>query len=131
MALQKFGLKEAGEMDDGKIGVAFEHAMHRIRRDCEDRPNVADVRKITFTVMFRPVAADNGKLESVDVSMDLRDNLPKRKTATYNMQAAPSGLYYNELSREEARQMTLDEGPRSTNPDLQKDDQEEEEKHAG
>lgn len=112
MALEKFTLATLAAMDGGRILEAFEQALNRCRFDCEDRPAVAAGRKIALVVTMKPVADDTGSLGSVDVSFELNDKLPKRGSKSYNMQAVPGGLLFNELSPAEVRQKTLDMQPK-------------------
>jgi hypothetical protein len=120
MALEKFSLASVASMDGSRIEKAFEHALNRCRFDCEDRPAVKGARKITLTVTLEPLVNDAGDLGSVNVAFDLADKLPKRSSKAYNMMPVVGGLAFNELSPEEARQMTLDMAPspggRKNNP---------------
>jgi hypothetical protein len=111
MALEKFTLGTLAEMDNGRIKTAFEQALDRCRFDCEDRPSVEGARKIVLTVTMEPIPTDAGELDTVDVSFDLQERLPKRGSKTYNMQAVAGGLLFNELSPDEVRQKTLDMQP--------------------
>ncbi len=108
MALQKFTLGTLADMDGGRIKADFAEALDRCRKDCEERPAIEGARKIILTVSLNPVATDSGALDSVDVDFDLKDNLPKRASRTYNMTSLRGGLLFNELSPDEARQGTLD-----------------------
>lgn len=110
--LEKFDLSTLSRMDGGRIAVAFEQAVNRLRFDCEDRPAVEGKRVVQLEVTMEPVANDDGALSSVDVSFRIKETLPKRTSKIYNMQAVAGGLLFNELSPDEVKQKTLDMAPR-------------------
>jgi len=114
MALQKFDLESLALLDGGRARVVFDQLMRRVHADCEDRPGLKGARKVAMTVELVPVAADDSSLDSVDVTISFTATIPKRRTKSYNMRAERGGLLFNELSPEEARQMTLDMAPRPT-----------------
>lgn len=113
MALEKFMLGTLATMDDGRINAAFNAALKRVEMDCHDRPGVKTARKIEIVMLVEPVA-DEGELDSVNVSFVIKDNVPKRQSKAYNMRAERGGLIYNEVSPEDVRQLTLDMVPRPT-----------------
>lgn len=108
MALEKFSLSALAAMDGGRLQVAFQQALDRLRYDCEDRPSIKGARKVNLCVSLTPVATDSGELESVDVDIDIAERMPKRSSKSFNMQAVAGGLVFNELSPDEVRQKTLD-----------------------
>lgn len=114
MAVEKFDLGSLTTIDGGRIREAFEQALKRCRDDCHDRPGVAKARKITLSATLAPVCAPDGSMDSCDVQFEIDDSLPKRVSPTYNMKAARGGLLFNELSREDIRQGTLDDVPGPT-----------------
>lgn len=109
MGLEKFSLEALASMDNGRICAAFEHAMKRCESDCKDRPALKEARNVTLAVSLEPVAADNGELESVNLTFKIKDSVPKRCSKSYNMKAVPGGLLFNDLSPEDVRQGTLDQ----------------------
>lgn len=114
MALERFKLGSLVDLDGGRISAAFEHALARLEADCKDRPGVKDARKLELHVTVTPVIDQGGELESCNLQFRISDKVPKRQSKVYNMSAGRSGLYWNELSAEDARQMTIDDarGPR-------------------
>lgn len=110
MALEKFRLDTLATIDEGRIKVAFDMALQRLIDDCKDRPELKDARKLTLTVVVEP-RPEQGSLDSVDVSFEIKDAIPKRGTRAYNMAVGRAGLLWNELSPDEVRQKTLDEAP--------------------
>lgn len=116
MTLEKFSLASLAGMDSGRIHEAFTQAMRRCEEDCKDRPAVKAARKLTLTVTLKPIADPEGDLDSVDVGFKITDNVPKRESKEYNMTAGRDGLFFNELSADDAKQLTLDSaknGPRA------------------
>lgn len=111
MAVEKFELKSLVEIDGGRINAAFMQALQRCERDCGDRPATSDSRKVTLTAELTPICSPSGELESVDVRFQIKDTVPTRKSAVYNMKATRAGLLYNELSPDDVNQRTIDEAP--------------------
>jgi len=114
MALEKFGVAALAKIDEGRIGVAFDEAIKRCEADCKDRPALKEARKITLTATIVPSVAPDGEMESCDLQLVIKETIPDRKTRVYNAISKRGGLYLNELSPDDARQLTLDEkeGPR-------------------
>ncbi len=112
MALEKFTIETLATMDGGRIKEAFEQALARARIDCADRPGVPSSRKVMLVATMAPVCTPAGALESCSISFEISDTLPKRVSNTYDMKAVRGGLLFNEVSRDDVNQMTIDEtGP--------------------
>lgn len=109
--LQKFTLAAIVDMDGGRIREAFEQAMRRCELDCTDRPGTEKARTIELAVSLTPVCRQDGSLDSIEVQFGVQEKLPSRKSTTYNMAAERGGLFFNDLSKEEARQQTIDGVP--------------------
>ena len=113
MALEKFSLATIADMDGGRIREAFEQALKRIEADLKDRPGVKTARTLELGLMATPVA-EGGDLESVNMQFRVKDSVPKRESKSYNMQAVPGGLLFNDASPDDVRQMSLDMAPKPT-----------------
>lgn len=111
MALEKFNLATIADMDGGRIRAAFEQALARLEADLKDRPAVKTARKLELILDLTPVS-DGGELDSVNVKFRVKDNVPKRESKAYNMQAVAGGLLFNDASPEDVKQKTLDMAPR-------------------
>jgi len=111
MTLEKFTLETVANMDGGRIRTAFEQALKRIEADLKDRPGVKAARKLELVLDLTPVA-DGGELDSVNVKFRIKDNVPKRESKAYNMQAVPGGLLFNDASPEDVKQKSLDMLPK-------------------
>lgn len=111
MTVKKFDLESIVTIDGGRVNEAFAQALRRCELDCGDRPATPDSRKINLTCELVPVCSPSGELESVNVSFQIKDNLPTRKSSKYNMKATVGGMLFNELSPEDVRQATIDDAP--------------------
>jgi hypothetical protein len=113
MALEQFHLATLATLDGGRVGAAFDLALRRVIDDLNSRPNDDRARKLSLTVVLQPVADEKGDLVDTQVQFLVADNLPKRQSKVYSMSAEGGELWFNELSPDNVRQMTIDErGPR-------------------
>jgi hypothetical protein len=127
-----FNLEAMAKIDGGRIAKAFEQELQRAFRDCEDRPGAKAPRKITITVSVIPKAVEEGGLDSIDVSFQIKGAIPDRESKTYNMLATQGGPVYQELSPEDARQTTMPfSTPRPVDGDENKPDHGKEKSVAG
>ncbi len=110
MALERFNAASIATIDGGRIGVALEQAIDRARLDCVDRPALEKPRKILLEVTVLPVIGQE-RLDSCGVTFQIKESLPGRESKTFNMRAGANGLFYNELSPEDAAQLTIEPGP--------------------
>lgn len=111
MHMKKFDLGALAEIDNGRLKSAFELALKRCEADCKDRPALGEARKLALHCELIPVADDSGDMEMCKVSFMITESLPRRRSKTYMMTATENGLMFNDLSPEDARQMTLDQAP--------------------
>lgn len=116
MSLTEFKMESLTTIDDGRVAVAFEHALRRAEIDCRDRPAVGKARTVTLTAQLVPRTDEQGKeLLEVLVQFKVDDSLPARGGKVYHMLAGKSrGLFFNEMAPEDARQLTIPVGPRPT-----------------
>ena len=110
MALEKLDLGSLERLDQGRIAVAFEHALRRAEMDCKDRPGVKAARTVVLVARIMPLQdVDTGQLDTCNVDFQVHESIPKRRSRTYSMRASPGGLVFNELSPDNIKQGTLDE----------------------
>lgn len=109
MVLLDFNLNSLGELDSGRVGVAFEQALSRLISDLRDRPGDGAKRNLTLDIAMTPVVDDGGNLTSAKVQCLVKDKIPTRKSRVYDMQATRKGLHFNELSPDDHRQLTIDD----------------------
>lgn len=113
MALEKFDLRQLAAIDEGKIAEDFEDALREVERDCRSRPMLDKDRTVAIVLKMRPVADADGKLLEVKTTFDVKSGKPVTSSKVYHMAAGRGGLFYNELSPDDAKQLTLDEVPRT------------------
>lgn len=111
---KELSLEKLADLDDGRVLIAWEHALNRVMLDCEDRPG-AGVRKVTLELTLTPVCDDNGYMVTVEGKFVVKDTIPPRKTVPYDlvMRKSSTGgrcLMFNDMSDDNALQRTLDEG---------------------
>lgn len=110
MALKPFDFKGMAELDDARIATAFDQALARIYEDLADRPSLTKARSITLNVTLTPMPDEKGRLDDVDVDIQLTEKVPARQTKVYRMSAQRGALLFNEDSLDEPDQGTLDMG---------------------
>ncbi len=109
-AVVKLGYKSIGDMENGKIGVAFDNELKRVVADLNDRPGLKKPRKVMLQITFMPVG-DQGVVDSVNFGVQIKSNVPEKKSKVYS--AGISGvdtLVVNEDSPDNWRQGTLNLG---------------------
>lgn len=114
MTIEKLDLGSLERLDQGRVGVSFEHALRRAEADCKDRPGVKAARTVTLVATIIPVQDEKGELDTCNVAFCVHESIPKRKSRVYNMTASPGGLLFNELSPDNIKQATIDDvGPKA------------------
>lgn len=112
MSVKPLTLAAVADLDGGRVREAYELALRRLQRDCQDRPGLQEKRTLTLKLTLVPVADDAGGLDSCQVQFRVDEQLPTRRSKVYNAQAAPNGtLLFNEMSPEDIHQTTLDDAP--------------------
>lgn len=112
MSLEKLTFESLADLDNGRVRAAFDHALSEVQRDLADRPVDKRPRKVTLTLELKPVPAETGELHSAQVSAHLDYKIPKRRTRDYDMRSIGGGLVFNEMSPDDVRQTTIDQGNR-------------------
>lgn len=110
MAMKMLDLKTISEMDNGRIAEAVRLALKRIEEDCRDRPGEKGARKVTLTILMAPELDESCRvMDTAKIAFDIKETVPKMKSKVYSALARGHGLFINEASEEDARQLTLDE----------------------
>jgi hypothetical protein len=99
------------KIQSGLIDKVFQAELHRLTEDVIDRPGLKTSRKLMVEISIEPVVGQNGFLDSVNVSCEVNGRVPKQKTAGYSMLCRKGELSFNDVSRDNAHQRTLDEIP--------------------
>jgi len=107
------GLKDLaslGGLFDGGIDRKFRDALQAVLCDLDDRPTTEKGRKVTISVECVPQANAKGKLEKVDLVVEVKTSVPAHRT--WSIKAIPrvkeGRLDMNELSPRNPDQLTLD-----------------------
>jgi len=109
MGLEILDMGALSTIDAGRLRVAWEQAMDRMRRDCYDRPGLEKARKVTLTMTMTPIPEQDGSMRNMDVQFEVSETSPKRESPVYSMKAERGGLFFNDLSKENPNQRTLDD----------------------
>ncbi len=113
MAMHEFSLESLIELDGGRVPVAFNQAVQRLIKDCEDRPNDKAARKALVELSLSPVCDDHGNLDEVKGSFKVKDTVPSRETKEYSFGVRKSSkgpmLVFNDLSDDNVNQKTIDD----------------------
>lgn len=115
MGLERLTLKAITKIDGGRLEAAFDQALHRLQADCKDRPGTKDARKLALHLSLSPLIDEDAlSLGSVDVAFHFTETVPKRRSKKYNMRAEAGGLFFEDLSPDDVRQMTIEQGAKPT-----------------
>ena len=106
MAKEKLTLGLLVKLDDGRLAQEWQQALDRLQADCAERSELKDSRKVALVAILAPT----GKGSAAEIRFEVSESMPKRKTRTYSVGMKPGGgLVLNELSPDDAGQMTIDE----------------------
>lgn len=108
MAIKEFDIAALGEFDGGRIAEAVNQEIRRVINDCKDRPQVEKVRSVTLQFDFEPLMDDQRELDACNLSFQIKSNLPKRESKTYNVGVKKDGrLFFSEHSTDNVNQRTI------------------------
>lgn len=106
MTAKDLSLTTLDQLDNGRVGVAFKQALKRCVEDVNDRPAVTKARTITMKMEVTPSPSD---IDEATFKVIVQDNVPKRESKPYVMQALPSGgLRFQDFAPDDPRQTTID-----------------------
>lgn len=110
MARQVLKLSTLTGLDLGKVDAAFQIELHKVVKDCMDRPGDESKRSVTLTLEIAPEMASAGVCETVAAEFQVTSKMPSRKSRVYSMRPHVNGsLLFNPESADDANQGTLDE----------------------
>jgi len=113
MAMHEFSLESLIELDGGRVPVAFNQAVVRLLKDCEDRPNDSKARKVTVELSLKPIGDEHGNLDEVKGSFKVKDTVPERETKEYSFgvrkRSGQPVLVFNDMSDDDVNQKTIDD----------------------
>lgn len=117
--LKTLSLETLPDLDGGRIQAAVDRELAHINRDLEDRPALDKARKLVIEISATPYASEKGGIGGAKVSVKVKSSVPDRQSKTFDMLPTQDGLGWNELSPDDARQLTIDDargGPRRSVP---------------
>lgn len=112
--IHEFGLGTLINLDGGRIVEAWNQAISRATRDCEDRPAENKPRKVTLELELTPVVFQDGAvLDSLKGIFRIKDTVPTRQSKDYSLgfrkRHGQARLVFNDLSEDDIHQKTIDE----------------------
>ena len=111
--LHEFSLPTLVNLDGGRITEAWLQALKRCARDCEDRPAVEKPRKVVLELSVRPVMDEQGGLDTIRGTFQIKDTAPARESKVYDfglrqIRGGDVQLVFNDLSDDNVNQSTID-----------------------
>lgn len=107
---KKLTLAELVNLDAGRVHVAFDQAVARVVRDCQDRPGDKAPRKVLLQLAVVPVVGEDGGCEECLAEFQVKDTVPTRKSKTYSLATNRKGdLIYSEGSPSNVHQTTFED----------------------
>ena len=95
----ELSLGSISELDGGRVDVAFQQALARMVRDCDDRPGESKPRTVALNACITPICDEDGVCRDVDVRFHVKDKAPDRKSKTYAMKLHKGGqLSFSEMT---------------------------------
>jgi hypothetical protein len=84
MAGRHLTLEDLHRFDEGRLGLAFGHAIRRVLADIADRPTDKTARGLAITLKFAPVQGSFsrhiGTVTRFTVTAEILDKLPRSRT---------------------------------------------------
>jgi hypothetical protein len=104
-------LEDLAKLDRGTPDRMVREVLQLILADLVDRPALDALRTLTLKVNFKPVSAVEGHLHEIITEVEVSAKIPVKRSPAYSMKPADKGFRYNDLSPDNADQMTLDDVP--------------------
>ena len=109
--LKQLSLAELADIDDGRIGLAFDQALKRVSMDCDDRPGDNRPRKVVLEMTVEPVCGEDGVCESVTSQIQIKESLPTRRSKKYDLGLRKNGIFvFQPMSLDNHAQTTFEMG---------------------
>jgi hypothetical protein len=110
MPLVQFDIANIGDLDDGRVSVAFAHELRRAVMDCMDRPGDKKPRSVTLEFRLTPVVGEEGQCDGAEGEFEIKSKVPTRKSKTYSFSTNRKGhLIYSSNNPEDIDQATFDD----------------------
>lgn len=109
MKLQIETIADLETLDNGSLKTLFASELTAALDDLRVRPAVKKARKIQIELCLAPVADANGTLSAVNFAANIKKQVPAAHTNTYQGAPTATGLHFDDLSPDDAAQMTIDD----------------------
>jgi hypothetical protein len=110
MTLIPLDLTTLGQVDDGRIAIAFEQELKRAVFDCRDRPADKKPRIISIEATITPMFNTNTMCaDHADVKFKIKSKLPTRESQGSTMQLRANDMLVFSDTSADVRQTTLDD----------------------
>lgn len=110
--LNKFTVAKLETLDGGKEILRIDKMIAQAAKDCVDRAGVKKPRSVVITLNMVPYAADDDLVDQVVLEVTSKVEIPGSCSKTFVMDARGNGvLLLNDLSPDQPKQRTIDEGP--------------------
>lgn len=108
--LRNLELAEIGALGSGTVAEAFNRHLQRAIADCEDRPGDDKARKVTLTLLVKPLQLQDGACTEVIVEAEASSSVPKHVSRPVECRIKHGGrALFNDLSEDNVDQMTIDQ----------------------
>ena len=78
---QTLSLATLHQLDDGMVGRVVDAELQKVLRDCEDRPSLDKVRKVTIQLEITPLQDDRSySLRGIDTQVQVKAFVPPTGT---------------------------------------------------
>lgn len=113
MAVQTFSVADLPALD-AEFAEAVRLEFDDLVKDCRLRPGEKGARKLTITYELVPMLGVDSKLRDVEVGVSSKQSRPAMKSRSHTMRPdlredGGADLLFNDLSRDNPRQLTLDD----------------------
>lgn len=89
MQKETLTLATLGKLDDGTVGAVVDDAITQALKDCEERPGLDGVRKLTIEVAFKPVLDSRSfALKGVDIATKFKLAVPPQTARDQYLQTS-------------------------------------------
>ena len=111
MSVKELTLETIGQIDDGRVALAFQAELKRIITDCQDRPGDNAARSLILTLKVVPIIDEAGFCEEVNGEFQVKSSVPNRKSKTYSFGVRKGGITtFSSTSPTSVKQKTIVDG---------------------
>jgi hypothetical protein len=109
-------LEDLRHIESGIVPRLVEHSLRQVANDIEERPGLKAKRAVLIKLEFVPEVDNQGTLRRLGLTPTVETKIPPQKVSEYDATLSPTGdIVINDLSREDVKQMTIDEATEEAN----------------